>query len=327
MCSRPFEEFPISPEQLSFDEAMSGRGDRPPDREHDPGEAREARPETPSSPDEGSSSHEDPSPYQKPWDGNEYAVVVAGEEASAARPAAAEPAYGAALEGEAIEAPPVPARKPLVRRVGRVTRELVETLILALLIFLAVRAAVQNFQVEGSSMIPNLHDGEFLLVNKLIYAEVDLDAIDRFIPFVDIGDGTRHVFRAPRRGDVVVFRFPRDPDRDFIKRVIGVPGDTVEVRDGTVFIDGQPLDEPYLTDKPNYVLPPLTVPPGEYFVLGDNRPGSFDSHSWTSYAPTPDWPNPPFVPEENIIGQAWLSYWPFSDWGLVPNKSLSPTAP
>lgn len=325
MCSRPFEEFPISPEQLSFDDAISGRGDRPPDREHDPGEAREARPETPSSLEEGSSSYEDPSSFQKPWDGNEYAVVVAREEAPAA--AVGGPASGAALDGEAAEAPPIRVRKPLVRRVGRVTRELVETLILALLIFLAVRAAVQNFQVEGSSMIPNLHNGEFLLVNKLIYAEVDLDAIDRFIPFVDIGDGTHHLFRAPRRGDVVVFRFPRDPSRDFIKRIIGVPGDTVEVKEGTVFIDGQPLDEPYLTDKPNYILPPITVPPGQYFVLGDNRSGSFDSHSWTAYAPTPDWPNPPFVPEENIIGQAWLSYWPFSDWGLVPNKSLNPSAP
>jgi len=325
MCPRPFEEFPIGPEQLSFDDETSGRGDRPSDREHDPGEAWDTRPETPSSLAEGSSSREDPSPFQMPWDGNQYAVVVAGEEASAA--GAGGPAYGAALERDAAEALPIQVRKPLVRRVGRVTRELVETLILALLIFLAVRAAVQNFQVEGSSMIPNLHDGEFLLVNKLIYAEVDLDAIDRFIPFVDIGDGTRHLFRAPQRGDVVVFKFPRDPSRDFIKRIIGVPGDTVEVRDSTVFIDGQPLDEPYLTDKPNYVLPPITVPPGQYFVLGDNRPGSFDSHSWTSYEPTPDWPNPPFVPEENIIGQAWLSYWPSSDWGLVPNKSLNPSAP
>jgi signal peptidase I len=243
--------------------------------------------------------------------------------------------YGAILLGlpgmvagiAAIMAGRETAEIPIPLPSRRVVRELVETVVLALLIFVAVRAAVQNFQVEGSSMDPGLADGQFLLVNKLIYARLNLDGIDRFIPFVDLSDGSHHIFRAPRRGDVVVFRFPGDPSRDFIKRIMGVPGDTVEVKDGTVFIDGQPLDEPYLTHKPNYVVEPLTVPPGQYFVLGDNRPGSFDSHSWLAREPTPDWPNPPFIPEENIIGQAWLSYWPRDVWGLAPNKSLSPSAP
>jgi signal peptidase I len=255
-------------------------------------------------------------------------VVAPGRPTARAEAAPrSEPALGAARWANitVTEAPPAGRRKPTWLRVGRVTRELVETLILALLIFLAVRAAVQNFQVEGSSMDPGLRNGEFLLVNKLLYAQINLDGIDRFIPFIDLPDGSRHIFRAPQRGDVIVFKFPRDPTRDFIKRIIGVPGDTVEVKDGSVYINGEPLDEPYLTYKVNYTFAPVTVPEGHYFVLGDNRPGSFDSHSWTNYEPSPDWDQPPFVPEENIIGQAWLSYWPVDNWGLVPNKTLNPT--
>jgi signal peptidase I len=405
MSSESFEEFPITPEQPLSEETPSGSGEEPPQRENDLGEAWEDRSETPQRTAEGKFSSEEGSvSFQKPWDGNQHAIVLAGEEPSPA--AAAGPRSEAALDRDVVEAaslaealapprawPRLVAPAGLAAVVGsalfaigallsalsflgsgsdaeyvvlrdairygaialgatgmvagiaaimagretaeipipfpskRAVRELVETLVLALIIFLAVRAAVQNFQVEGSSMDPGLHTGQFLLVNKLIYAQLNLDTIDRFIPFIDIGDGSRHIFRAPRRGDVVVFRFPGDTSRDFIKRIMGEPGDTVAVREGTVFIDGQPLDEPYLTHKPNYVVEPLTVPPGHYFILGDNRPGSFDSHSWIARQPTPEWPHPPFVPEENIIGKAWLSYWPYEDWGLAPNESLSPQAP
>jgi signal peptidase I len=213
----------------------------------------------------------------------------------------------------APEATPMPSRR---RRALRLVRELAETFVLALLIFLVVRAALQNFRVEGSSMDPSLHNGQYLIVNKAIYTRINLDTISKFIPFIDPGDNpVRYLFRAPKRGDVVVFRFPGNPDRDFIKRIIGEPGDTVEVRDGTVYIDGAPLDEPYITSMPTYTYGPAEVPPKNYFVLGDNRNNSYDSHAWG------------FLPEENIIGQAWLSYWPTDYWGLVPNKNLSPQAP
>jgi signal peptidase I len=213
----------------------------------------------------------------------------------------------------AQEQPPKPA---FGKRMRRVARELIETFVLALLIFLVVRSALQNFRVEGSSMDPVLHDGQYLIVNKAIYTRINLKTISRFLPFIDPGDNPVHyLFRRPRRGDVVVFRFPGNPERDFIKRIIGEPGDTVEIKDGTVYIDGSPLDEPYITSKPTYVYGPTVVPANQYFVLGDNRNNSYDSHVWG------------FLPEENIIGQAWLSYWPKDSWGLVLNKNLSPQAP
>ena len=229
--------------------------------------------------------------------------------AEAAAIAAAESGLVLPLPRE--EAPPRPRR-----RWRRTARELVETLILALLIFLVVRSAVQNFKVEGSSMDPSLIDGQYLIVNKAIYAHVNLNPLSRVLPFINPGDDPEwYVFRQPKRGDVVVFRFPNDPKRDFIKRIIGEPGDTVEVRAGIVYINGQSLDEPYITSRPTYNYGPTTVPPKGYFVLGDNRNNSYDSHVWG------------FVPRENIIGQAWISYWPTDAFGLVPNKSLQPQAP
>jgi signal peptidase I len=217
-------------------------------------------------------------------------------------------------------------RRASATRMRRVGRELAETVILALLIFFAVKAVVQNFRVEGASMEPSMHNNEYLLVNKALYFRVDLDQLNDYIPFLPGDDGDkRHLFRAPRRGDVVVFRFPLDPSRDFIKRVIGVPGDTVEVRDETVFINGAPLEEDYILSTPNYTYGPRTVPEGMYFVLGDNRRNSFDSHAWGSGC-TPQ-QQCDFVPEENIIGQAWLSYWPFDSLGFVDNRSIKPQAP
>jgi signal peptidase I len=210
----------------------------------------------------------------------------------------------------------VPPKPGFGKRIRRVARELVGTFVIALLVFVAVRAAFQNYRVEGSSMEPVLHNGQYMIVNKAIYTRINLKTISRFLPFIDPGDNPdRYLFRAPQRGDVVVFRFPGNPDRDFIKRIIGEPGDTVEIKNGTVYIDGGALDEPYITSKPTYTYGPAEVPPKQYFVLGDNRNNSYDSHVWG------------FLPEENIIGQAWLSYWPKDDWGLVLNKDLSPQAP
>ncbi len=212
-------------------------------------------------------------------------------------------------------------------RARRVGRELVETVILAILIFLAVKAVVQNFRVEGSSMEPSLHGEQYLLVNKAIYFRLDMDQVHKFLPFIpgDGDDRDRHLFRSPNRGDVIVFKFPGDTDRDFIKRVIGIPGDTVEVKDATVFINGSPLVEDYVLAAPNYTYGPKTVPAGHYFVLGDNRRNSFDSHAWGASCSSQQ--NCDFVPEENIIGQAWLSYWPFDELGFIDNDQIKPSAP
>jgi signal peptidase I len=212
------------------------------------------------------------------------------------------------------------------QRMRRIGRELVETVILAVLIFFAVKAVIQNFRVDGASMEPSLENQQYLLVNKAIYFRLDMDRIHDFLPFVPEDNGNdRHLFRAPRRGDVIVFRFHLSPDRDFIKRVIGVPGDTVEVKDGTVFINGAPLKEDYINNTPNYTYGPRTVPEGHYFVLGDNRRNSSDSHAWATQCQPEQ--NCDFVPEENIIGQAWIKYWPFDAFGLINNKTLKPSAP
>ena len=211
-------------------------------------------------------------------------------------------------------------------RARKVGRELAETVILALLIFFAVKAVVQNFRVEGASMEPTMHNDQYLLVNKALYFRLNLDRVHDILPFVPGGDDSEHhLFRAPRRGDIIVFKFPLDPSRDFIKRVIGVPGDTVEVREETVFINGSPLKEDYIKDKPNYTYAPKTVPAGMYYVLGDNRRNSFDSHAWGNSCSPQQLCD--FVPEENIIGQAWVSYWPFDQLGLIPNKIIHPQAP
>lgn len=208
------------------------------------------------------------------------------------------------------------------RRARRVAWELVQTLVLAAIIFFAVRAMAQNFRVEGASMEPGLHDGQYLLVNKAVYFKIDLRKLSNYLPFVDPGDRpVRFLFRSPERGDVIVFRFPLDPSRDFIKRVIALPGDTIEVRQGEVHVNGMALKEPYITNPGNYDFPQAgttcervgsscRVPEGAYFVLGDNRNNSYDSHLWN------------FLPEGNIIGQAMVSYWPMGEFGGVGNRSI-----
>jgi signal peptidase I len=212
-------------------------------------------------------------------------------------------------EGHAI---PIERKTRFGIRLGRIARDLIETVILALLIFVGVRAMVQNFRVEGSSMEGTLHDGQYVLVNKALYFKVDLSFLN-FLPFFDAGaNPVHHIFRAPQRGDVIVFRFPNQTERDFIKRVIGEPGDEVQVKDGLVFINGKALDEKYILERPNYNFGPEIVPDGEYFVLGDNRNNSYDSRSWG------------FVPEKDIVGKAWVSYWPFSDFGTVPSPHVQP---
>jgi signal peptidase I len=193
--------------------------------------------------------------------------------------------------------------RPVTKRRGlfglEAVAEALEVLALALFMFVAVRAVAQNFIVDGGSMEPNFHNGELVVVNKLAFRTFNLS----WVP--GLGVDAWKPFGTPEQGDVVVFEFPQDPTRDFIKRVIAVPGQTVEVREGVVFVDGQELEEPYLSEPPRYNYGPMMVPSGQLFVLGDNRNNSFDSHSWG------------MLPEESLIGRAEFRYWPLSEAGRI----------
>jgi signal peptidase I len=194
-------------------------------------------------------------------------------------------------------------------------REILETIILTILIFLLVRSVVQNFKVEGRSMEPTLESGQYLLINKAVYWR--LDTLRSAFAFQREGapvDSPTYIFGAPQRGDVIVFQYPKDRSRDFIKRIIALPGETVEIRGGKVYVNGAALRESFQLEHPNYIYEPTRVPPGNYFVLGDNRNNSSDSHVWG------------MVPEENIIGRAWLRYWPPDSFGLLPSTATLLTA-
>lgn len=147
------------------------------------------------------------------------------------------------------------------------------------------RFIVQMFRVEGFSMEPTLHHGQCLIVNRVIYCWLHL----------------------LQRGDIITFKSPYAPVNTCIKRVIGLPSEKVEVRQGRVYINDQPLDEPYTATLCAYNWGPDIVPRGQYFVLGDNRNKSSDSHSWG------------WLPDRNIIGKALISYWPPQSWGMVSN--------
>jgi signal peptidase I len=167
-------------------------------------------------------------------------------------------------------------------------RELLITLGLAIVIFIVLQTTIQSSIVLGSSMQPGLEDGQRLIINKAVYH-----------------------FREPARGDVVILHPPLEPQKEYVKRVIGIPGDVIEVRDNVVYVNGSPLTEPYIKDAPKYSLPSFTVPANNYFVLGDNRNNSNDSHTgWT-------------VTTDEIVGEAWLRIWPFSEWGTVQNYPLN----
>lgn len=191
--------------------------------------------------------------------------------------------------------------------------EILQTALLTLLIFFAVRSVVQNFKVDGASMEPTLHSGQYLLISKVDYARVEGLPLQvaREIGLLSGTEESVYLFGGPQRGDIVVFHYPARPDRDFIKRIIALPGDVVEVNNGRVYVNDVLLEEDYVRALPSYSLPPQRVPEGSFFVLGDNRPNSSDSHIWG------------FVPESNVIGKAWLSYWPPSDWGIVANRGLA----
>ncbi len=184
---------------------------------------------------------------------------------------------------------------------SRAAREITEALILALIVFMVIQGSVRNFRVDGSSMVPTLEGGQYLLVNKLVYLKLDTGRLSRIIPFWKADNPSQQfAVHPPKRGEVIVFRFPRDPSKDFVKRVIGLPGEEVEVKSGTVYLDGVALDEPYLTRQDNSSSPPVQLKEDEYFVMGDNRRSSNDSRSWGP------------MPGANLRGKVWVVYWPFS---------------
>lgn len=189
-------------------------------------------------------------------------------------------------------------------------REFIEAVLIGIVVFFVLQISVQNFKVEGSSMDPTLEDGEYLLVNKLEYLRVDTERLSRLIPFWNVKEKkTLFLFHPPRCGDVVVFRYPLDPGRDFVKRIEAVPGQTVEIRHGTVYVDGVPLEEAYAAGgiRDEYMAP-QQMGPDEYFVIGDNRPHSSDSRDWGP------------VPLENIVGKVWVTYWPLDRLGFLGDK-------
>ncbi len=194
---------------------------------------------------------------------------------------------------------------------SRITREIVEAVLLALVVLLVLQTTVRNFKVSGSSMDPTLEDGQYLVVNRLVYLPVDMERLSKIVPFWNVSaPEERFAVRPPRRGDIIVFHFPDNPAQDFVKRVVGLPGETVEVRQGAVYVDGRKIPEPYLDTDDRSNARPLSLGPEEYYVLGDNRRNSRDSRSWGA------------VPEDLILGKVWLIYWPFP--GM---KALSVEAP
>ncbi len=192
-----------------------------------------------------------------------------------------------------------PSEKPTDNSLRRFLLDLVETVGLAILLFLAINTVSARVRVDGYSMLPTLHNNQYVLVDRIVGAY--------------------------QRGDIIVFRPPMYPQEsllrrligqpglyeDYIKRVIGLPGDTVEVADGKVYVNGTPLQEAYIADPPNYAGK-WEVPQGSLFVLGDNRNNSSDSHSWG------------MVPIANVLGKAILVYWPFTDWMVIhPPSALA----
>lgn len=186
--------------------------------------------------------------------------------------------------------------EPVVKK-KHIVREYAESIIIAVLLALVIRTfVVQAFKIPSGSMEDTLAIGDHILVNKFIYGTK--------IPFTDKRVLT---VRDPKRGDVVVFEYPEDPSKDFIKRVVGLPGDVVEGRDKKVYVNGKPYENPHEVHKEKEVIPkaqnprdnfgPVTVPAGSYFMMGDNRDRSYDSRFWG------------FVTNDKLKGLAFIKYW------------------
>jgi signal peptidase I len=216
--------------------------------------------------------------------------------------------------------------------VSTTARELIETVLFILLVFFIFRGVVQNFRVDGSSMEPNFYTDQYILVNKIVFFHFDTNAPLRLLPGQgDLPERVVYPFRMPERGDVVVLEAPTSDFEggtvDYIKRVIALPGEVVQIKDGQVFINGQPLEEDtadggYLTEATDCLggrlCDPYVVPEGTVVVLGDNRNNSQDSRSWSAE---------PGLPLDRVVGKAWVSYWPRDYWGIIPTPTYAQPSP
>jgi len=194
---------------------------------------------------------------------------------------------------ETIQSDTQPQPEPITEQPTdwkRFVLDILETLILAVVLYFGINAISARVRVDGFSMRPTLQDGEYILVSKLAYK---------------LGQ--------PQRGDIVVFIFPVNPAEDLIKRVIGLPGDTINVQGGVLSINGVAMDEPYINAPPAYEGT-WQVSPDELFVLGDNRNDSRDSHQWG------------LLPIKNVIGKAVVIYWPPKEWEVIKHVDQLNTA-
>ena len=172
--------------------------------------------------------------------------------------------------------------EPQPDRLQAFLREILETIVLALVLFFIINTVTARIRVEGSSMLPSLHHNNYVIVSRLTYR-----------------------FGVVERGDVVVFEFPHNKNEDYIKRVIALPGETIEISNGFVYINGQPIEEPYINAPLARDYPAVMVPQEMVYVMGDNRNDSSDSRRWGALS------------VEDIIGKAIFVYWPLSDFGMV----------
>lgn len=166
-------------------------------------------------------------------------------------------------------------------------RNIYITVITAFMVFTLLQLTFTGFRVSGPCMTPNILNGDYIMVSKMAYA-----------------------LAQPERGDIIGFRAPDNPRINMMKRIIGLPGETIEIKDGTVFVNNEPLNEPYIAEAPLYTYSKAIIPLDNYFVLGDNRNYSTDSH--TGYT----------VPRDAIIGKVAFSYWPPPEWGFVKHITL-----
>lgn len=211
---------------------------------------------------------------------------------------------------------PHPTTEPAARRESSVARglsDIMKTLLLAALVFIGARTVVLPYEVEGASMTPNLHNHERVLVNRTVYYHFDVNRLLRWVPGVDApGERTVFPFHSPQRGDIVVLDPPVSSTEPYIKRVIGLSGETVTFAKGRVLVDEVALDEPYINGAITYCRETRycdvgPIPAGYVFVLGDNRDNSQDSRY---FGP---------VKIADIVGKAWFTNWPVSDIGIVPH--------
>ncbi len=169
-------------------------------------------------------------------------------------------------------------KKDIKKRKKSMIRELLETVISAgIIAFIIITFIGQVTVVRGASMEPTLHDRERLIANKISYR-----------------------FESPERNEIIIFKPPIGIKRNYIKRIIGIPGDKIEIVNGKIYVNDQVLKEPYVKYRSNENMPPTIVPADSFFVLGDNRPNSSDSRYWG------------FVPRKNVVGKAWVVFWPLN---------------